>query len=102
MIRQDIENMPKDVNIEYKNEMDFYFKRAYVDERIIDGEDLPEMLAGPMMLNTDVFVKDDERIDRNKFVNEKQKSYHNFSDQQNEQNSSSLPFKRTLTNPPLN
>ena len=105
MIRQDIENMPKDINLGYKNEIDFYFKRAYVDERIIEGEDLPDMLAGPMILNREVFVKDekdDEKIDRNISFNEKQTSYNNFSGQQNERNSSSLPLKRTLKNPSLN
>lgn len=100
MIRQDIENMPKDINIGYKNEIDFYFKRAYIDERMIEGDDLPDMLAGPMMLKTDVFVND-EKIDRNKFLNEKQNS-NDISDQQNGPNSSSLPLKRTLKNPSLN
>lgn len=53
--------------IEFRNEIDFYFKRAYLDERIVEGEDLPELLNAPPMLNTDVFVAVANEDDLNDF-----------------------------------
>lgn len=50
-----IQNM-SDEDKEFQNQIDFFYKRAYLDDRIIRGDDLPEILMGPPILNTEVFV----------------------------------------------
>lgn len=55
MLRQDVEK-GTNVTSEFKAEIDSYLKRAYLDERVVESEDLPDLLTGPFMLNTDTFV----------------------------------------------
>ena len=55
MLRQDVEK-GTNVSKEFKTEIDSYLKRAYLDERVMESEDLPDLVMGPLMLNTDTFV----------------------------------------------
>lgn len=56
MLREDSEKLKDASDVDFKDQIDFFYKRAFVDGRILEGEDLPELLSGAPMLNTDVFI----------------------------------------------
>ena len=54
MIRADLEKHKE--NEEYRNQIDTFYRRAYLESRLIDGEDLIEIVSGEPVLRTDVLL----------------------------------------------
>lgn len=73
MLREDTERLKEHLqDDDFKTQIDIFYKRAYLEERLINSEDLPELLAGQPMLNTETFVAADIPQDTNLEFDESQ------------------------------